>query len=123
MHTVYEGSEGRMLVTDSCTYCDERVRTTDVIIAGSFAGEIAAAMALRRGARAFLGNAAGIGRGGTSTYEHGIISYCNAVAQARGVRQGQTAKTACLALLIAYQRERSQRKARLIEISGKAIQK
>ena len=33
------------LVTDSCTYCDDRVRTTDVIIAGSFAGEIAAAMA------------------------------------------------------------------------------
>ena len=51
-------------MTDSCTYCDERVQTTDVVIAGSFAGEIAAAMALRRGARAFLGNAAGIGRDG-----------------------------------------------------------
>jgi hypothetical protein len=62
MHIVYEGAAGRILVTDSCTYCDERVQTTDLIIAGSFAGEIAAAMALRRGARAFLANAAGIGR-------------------------------------------------------------
>ena len=64
MHVVYEGVEGRLLVTDSCTYCDERVQTTDVVIAGSFAGEVAAAMALRRGARAFLGNAAGTGATG-----------------------------------------------------------
>ena len=62
LHTVYEGVEGRILVTDSSTYCDARVTTTDVLIAGSFAGAIAAAMALRHGARAFLGNAAGIGR-------------------------------------------------------------
>ena len=48
MHVVYAGGEGRLLVTDSCTYCDERVQTTDVVIAGSFAGEVAAAMALRR---------------------------------------------------------------------------
>ena len=43
---------------------------------------------------------------GTSTYEHGMISHCNAVAQARGVRQGQTAKAACLALLRASHRAR-----------------
>ena len=32
---------------------------------------------------------------GMSTYEHGIISHCNAVARARGVQPGQTAKDAC----------------------------
>ena len=44
---------------------------------------------------------------GTSTYAHGRISHCNAVAQARGVRPGQTAHAACLAFLRASHRARS----------------
>ena len=43
---------------------------------------------------------------GTRTYAHGRISYCNAVALARGVQPGQTAKAACLALLRASPRAR-----------------
>jgi len=127
MHIVYEGSVGRILVTDSCTYCDERVQTTDVIIAGSFAGEIAAAMALRRGARAFLGNAAGIGRDragvsgltlgqrlgapaalseqsarlgdGPDGYMHGVVAHVNVLAQALGVRAGMPCAEAAMLLL------------------------
>ena len=41
---------------------------------------------------------------GKSTYEHGMISHCNAVAQVRGVLRGQPAQEACLALLRAYHR-------------------
>ena len=41
---------------------------------------------------------------GMSTYEHGIISHCNAVARGGwGVQPGQTAKGACCLLLRAYQ--------------------
>jgi hypothetical protein len=128
LHIVYAGAEGRILVTDSCTYCDERVTTTDVIIAGSFAGEIAAAMALRRGARAFLGNAAGIGRDGADvsgltlgqrlgapaaalseqsaclgngldSYAHGVIARVNELARALGVRQDMSCMEAATLLL------------------------
>jgi hypothetical protein len=128
MHIVYEGAVGRLLVTDSCTYCDERVQTTDVIIAGSFAGAIAAAMALRRGARAFLGNAAGLGRDqagvsglslgqrlgtpvaalseqsarlgdGLDGYMHGVVAHMNAVAQALGVRADMPCAEAAMLLL------------------------
>jgi hypothetical protein len=128
LHIVYEEAEGRILVTDSCTYCDDRVKTTDVIIAGSFAGEIAAAMALRRGARAFLGNAAGIGRDGAGVsgltlgqrlgapvaalseqsarlgdgpdgYAHGVIARVNALARGLGVREGVGCAEAATLLL------------------------
>ena len=128
MHVVYAGSEGRLLVTDSCTYCDERVQTTDVVIAGSFAGEVAAAMALRRGARAFLGNAAGIGRDGAGvsglvlaqglgapaaalseqsarvgdgpdSYAHGVIVRMNALAGVLGVQEGMPCAEAARRLL------------------------
>jgi hypothetical protein len=130
MHVVYEGSEGRLLVTDSCTYCDERVQTTDVVIAGSFAGEVAAAMALRRGARAFLGNAAGIGRDGAGvsglvlaqclgapaaalseqsarvgdgpqSFAHGVIARVNELACVLGVREGMPCAEAARLLLLA----------------------
>jgi hypothetical protein len=116
------------LVTDSYTYCDDRIKTTDVIIAGSFAGEIAAAMALRRGARAFLGNAAGIGRNGAGVsgltfgqrlgvpvaalseqsarlgdgpdgYAHGVIACVNALARVLGVWKGMSCAEAATRLL------------------------
>jgi hypothetical protein len=128
LHIVYEGAEGRILVTDSCTYCDERVKTTDVIIAGSFAGEIAAAMALRRGARAFLGNAAGIGLDGAGVsgltlgqrlgtpaaalseqsarlgdgpdgHAHGVIVRVNELARGLGVREEMSCAEAATLLL------------------------
>jgi hypothetical protein len=130
MHIIYEGAAGRILVTDSCTYCDERVQTTDVIIAGSFAGAITAAMALRRGARAFLGNAAGLGRDGAGvsglalsqrlgapaaalseqaarlgdgpdSYTHGVVAHVNAVAQALRVRKDMPCAEAAMLLLLA----------------------
>lgn len=128
LHIVYAGAEGRILVTDSCTYCDERVQTADVIIAGSFAGEIAAAMALRHGARAFLGNAAGIGLDeagvsglplgqrlgvpaaalseqsarlgdGPDGYAHGVIARVNELARGLGVREGMSCAEAAMLLL------------------------
>jgi hypothetical protein len=128
LHIVYDGTEGRILVTDSCTYCDERVKTTDVIIAGSFAGEIAVAMALRHGARAVMGNAAGIGRDGAGVsgltlgqrlgapvaalseqsarlgdgqdgYAHGVIARVNVLARGLGVRQGMVCAEAAILLL------------------------
>lgn len=128
IHIVYEGSEGRILVTDSCTYCDDRVKTTDVIIAGSFAGEVAAAMALRHGARAFLGNAAGIGLDGAGvsglvlgqrlgapaaalseqaaclgdgpdSYAHGVVARVNELARVLGVREGMPCAEAATLLL------------------------
>ena len=128
LHIIYEGSEGRILVTDSCTYCDERVKTTDVIIAGSFAGEVAAAMALRRGARAFLGNAAGIGLDGAGVsgltlgqrlgtpaaalseqsarlgdgpdgYAQGVIARVNELARGLGVREDMSCAEAAALLL------------------------
>jgi hypothetical protein len=125
---VYVGAEGRMLVTDSCTYCDARVQTTDVIIAGSFAGEIAVAMALRHGARAVLANAAGIGRDGAGVsgltlgqrlgapvaalseqsarlgdgpdgYAHGVIARVNALTRSLGVQEGMSCAEAATLLL------------------------
>jgi hypothetical protein len=128
LHTVYEGVEGRILVTDSSTYCDARVTTTDVLIAGSFTGAIAAAMALRHGARAFPGNAAGIGRDGAGVsglalgqrlgvpaaalseqsarlgdgldgYAHGVIARVNALARSLGVREGMACAEAATLLL------------------------
>ena len=128
LHLVYAGAEGRILVTDSCTYCDERVQTADVLIAGSFAGEIAAAMALRHGARAFLGNAAGIGLDGAGVsglplgqclgvpaaalseqsarlgdgpdgYAHGVIARVNELARGLGVREGMACAEAAMLLL------------------------
>jgi hypothetical protein len=128
IHIVYEGAQGRILVTDSFTYCDERVQTIDVVIGGSFAGEIAAAMILRRGARAFCGNAAGIGLDGagvsgltlgqrlgvpgaalaeqsarlgdgSDSYAHGVVAHVNALAGALGVREGMPCTEAAARLL------------------------
>jgi hypothetical protein len=128
IHIVYAGAQGRILVIDSFTYCDERIQTTDVVIGGSFAGEIAAAMVLRRGARAFCGNTAGIGLDGAGvsglilgqrfgvpgaalseqsarlgdghdTYAHGVVTHINALAGALGVQAGMPCAEAAVRLL------------------------
>jgi hypothetical protein len=62
LHVVYEGPEGRIIVTDSLTYCDQRVSPLDVVVGGSFAGTYPTALALRQAAKAVIGNAAGVGR-------------------------------------------------------------
>ena len=57
-------STGRVLVTDSLTYCDASVTTRDVIVAGSFAGAPAFGLAYEHGVRAIVAHAAGVGKDG-----------------------------------------------------------
>jgi uncharacterized protein YunC (DUF1805 family) len=57
-----DGPTGRIVVADSYTYCDARVGTGDVYVGGSFFGAYCAALALRWGAKALIGHAAGIGK-------------------------------------------------------------
>lgn len=63
---VHDGLDGRIVVTDSVTLCDERVGPRDVLVAGSFAGPLALGLALglalERGVRALVAHAAGGGR-------------------------------------------------------------
>ena len=131
IHVVYEDEAGRVLVTNSATAFDERVTTTDVVVAGSFSGEQAVAMALRRGARAFLGSTAGIGLDGAGVsglalgerlgvpvaasseysallgdgmdnYTNGVIARVNEVARALGVREEMPCAEAATLLLKAH---------------------
>jgi hypothetical protein len=62
IRVVRDGADGRILVTDSFTYCDARVSGRDVVVAGSFAGCLAFALAFERGARGLVAHAAGVGR-------------------------------------------------------------
>jgi hypothetical protein len=125
-----EDPRGRVVITDSLTYCDARVCLTDVVVGGSFIGTYPAAVALASGARAVIGNAAGVGKDeagiagltvaerwgapcaavseatarladGRDTYEQGRISHLNAVAAALGVRVGMTCGEAAWRMLAA----------------------
>jgi hypothetical protein len=62
IRVVADGAEGRILLSDSYTYCDARVGPRDVFSGGSFFGAYCAALALRWGAKGLIGHAAGIGR-------------------------------------------------------------
>ena len=62
LSVVHDGADGRIVVTDSLTFCDARVGARDVVIGGSFAGAPAFAFALERGVRALIGHEAGIGK-------------------------------------------------------------
>ncbi len=115
-------------MTDSLTYCDERLRPTDVVVGGSFAGLYAGAMPLLHGARAVIANAAGVGKDGSGiallpigqrygvpcaavseqsarladgpdTYASGLIAYLNDAARALGVREGMPCAEAARRLL------------------------
>lgn len=130
IHIAYEGPDGRVLVTDSLTYCDERVRTTDVLVAGSYTGGMAVSLALRGGARGVIANAAGVGLAesaiaglplcdrfevpaaavseqsarladGPDVYENGVISRANQAARRLGIREGMSCAEAAQLMLSA----------------------
>lgn len=117
LHIDYDARDGRIVVTDSLTYCDDRITPLDVVVGGSFIGEYPAAIALRAGARAIIGHAAGVGKDeagiaglpladrygvpcaaassdsariadGMDTYREGEISHLNRAAAALGVQVG-----------------------------------
>ncbi len=125
---VYDDGKGRIAVTDSLTFCDDRIRGQDVLVGGSFAGVLAFAFALRCGVRALIGHAAGLGKGqagisglsladrfsvpsaavetmsarlgdGRSVHEDGVISHINQTARALGVRVGMRTREAAYLLL------------------------
>jgi hypothetical protein len=127
---VHDGADGRIVVTDSLTFCDARVSGRDVIIGGSFAGALAFGFALERGVRALIAHDAGVGKDGAgisglpfadtvgvpaaavetfsarigdgaSIAESGVIGHVNTGASALGVRPGQRARDAASRLLAA----------------------
>lgn len=127
---VEEAPEGRVLVTDSLTYCDERVTPLDVVVGGSFIGAYPAALALRQGARGVIGNAAGVGRDGAGiaglaladrwgvpcaalseqtarladgqdSYRAGIVAHANRAARELGVEPGMACAEAARRMLAA----------------------
>lgn len=130
LRTVHAEGSARIVVTDSLTFCDERVGSGDVVVAGSFAGAPAFALVLGRGIRGLIAHAAGVGReaagvsglplahrlglpaaavetmsarlgDGTSVYEDGIVDHVNDAARAFGVHPGQRAAEAARRLLTA----------------------
>jgi hypothetical protein len=120
---------GRILLADSFTYCDARLTPRDVFVGASFCGAYCAALALRWGAKALIGHAAGIGkdRAGVSGLDfsqaHGVpaaacetwsarigageslwkgtVGHFNAAAAALGVHAGQSVAKAAECLLAA----------------------
>jgi hypothetical protein len=130
LHIEYDGPDGRIVVPDSLTYCDDRITMLDVVVGGSFIGEYPAAIALRAGARAVIGHDAGVGKDhagiaglrladrfgvpcaavssdsariadGKDTYQEGEISRVNRAAEALGVRVKMGCEEAARLLLAA----------------------
>ena len=127
---VHDAGHGRIVTTDSLTYCDARVTGRDVVVGGSFAGVLALGFALEWGVRAVIAHAAGVGKDGagiaglalaqglgvpaaavetmsarlgdgTSVWEDGTIAHVNAFARTLGVEPGMTARAAAMAMLAA----------------------
>jgi hypothetical protein len=121
---------GRIVVTDSLTYCDASVTTEDVIVAGSFAGTPAFTLAYEHGVRAIVAHAAGVGKDeagisglgdaerrgipaaavdtmsarigdGQSMWADGVIAHVNAPARALGVSPGMPSSVAAQRMLAA----------------------
>lgn len=119
---------GRIVVTDSLTFCDARVGTADVVIGGSFAGAVAFGFVLARGPRAIIAHAAGVGKDaagisglaaadefavpaaavetmsarlgdGGSVFREGVLGHVNRVALTLGVRVGMTTRETARLLL------------------------
>jgi hypothetical protein len=137
LHIAYDTRDGRIVVTDSLTYCDDRITPLDVVVGGSFIGEYPAAVALRAGARAVIGHAAGVGKDeagiaglpladrwglpcaavssdsariadGMGTYREGEVSHANRAAAAFGVRIGMGCEEAARLLLSAPRGEKGR---------------
>ncbi|MBI3636814.1 MAG: hypothetical protein HY216_11505 [Candidatus Rokubacteria bacterium] len=121
---------GRVVVLDSVTHLDRRVGADDVIVAGSFAGELSLAIALEHGVRAVVAHEAGPGLDaagisglpfaerfgvaaaavatmsarigdGASVLDDGVITHANAPARALGVTPGLAARAAAARLMAA----------------------
>ena len=130
LRTRFETSHARILVTDSLTFCDARVSGRDVVVAGSFAGAAAFALAYEHGVRGLIAHAAGVGKDaagisglpdaerrgvsaaavetmsarigdGDSVWDDGVIAFANAPAQALGVATGMAASAAARCLVAA----------------------
>ena len=127
---VQSGARGRVVVTDSFSYCDSRVGVNDVVVGCSYAGASTVSNILPRGMKAIIGHDAGIGKdraginglmlceslgipmaavegrtaelsNGNSLYE-GVISSANDAAARLGVVIGQPARQAAELLLAAH---------------------
>jgi hypothetical protein len=125
---VVDAAGARIVVTDSVTFCDERVGPTDVVVAGSFAGAISLGFVLERGVRGLVAHEAGPGRDaagisglpladrlgvpaaavetmsarigdGASVMDDGVVSHANAHAATLGVRPGLAAAVAARLML------------------------
>ncbi len=123
------GSRGRIVITDSFSYCDGRIGADDVVVGCSYSGASTVSNILPRGMKAIIGHDAGIGKdragisglalcdklgipmaavdgrsaelsNGNSLYA-GIISSANDAAQRLGVAIGQPARQAADLLLAA----------------------
>ncbi len=113
----------RIVVLDSVTQCRGRVQFGDVLVAGSFAGELSLRLALPFGIRGLIAHAAGVGKDaagisalavgdrlgvpvaavetmsarigdGPSVHDEGVISHASAAARALGVEIGMSARDA-----------------------------
>ena len=124
------GSRGRIVVTDSFSYCDSRVGADDVVVGCSYAGASTVSNILPCGMKAIIGHDAGIGkdRAGISglalcdrlgipmaavegrtaelsngnSLHAGVISSANDAAARLGVAIGQPARQAADLLLAAH---------------------
>ena len=127
LDAVVSNAAGRIVITDSFSYCDERIGVNDVIVGGSYAGASTTGDILRTGFKAIIGHDAGIGRaragisglpfcdrfgipmaavmGTTATLSNGnsvyggLISSVNEAAERLGVRPGQKASEAAELML------------------------
>ncbi len=124
---LHSGPEGRIIVSDSTSYLDERANVNDVIVASSFAGALIVGGALGIGVKAVIVHDAGVGKdqagisglpfgdkhgipvaavaAATATLSNGnsvlagTISHANETAFKLGVRSGQPAREAAYLML------------------------
>src|SRR5580658_9381981 len=121
------GAEGRIMVADSLSFYEHEPWINDVAVGASFAGAPTAAMAMRRGVKAWIAHEAGPGKdeagigglpfadrhgvpaaaiatmearlGDGRTLLTGHVSHANRFAEALGVRGGQTGDQAARRML------------------------
>lgn len=126
--TAVDTENGRVLVSDSLSYCDDRVDSRDVIVGASFAGVPTVALALARGVRGVIAHAAGVGKDaagisglpladrsgtpaaavetmsarisdGESLYK-GAISHANSAASRLGITPGMSCSQAAMKMML-----------------------
>ena len=130
MRTIDHESRGRVVILDTITRCAGHAGARDVVVVGSFAGAMSLGFALEIGVRGLVAHDAGVGRDaagvsglpladrlgvpavavaadsarigdGESVYHDGVVSHVNRHAAAFGVRVGDKAAEAALAMLAA----------------------